>query len=77
MRKVSAGSIRYLFTTAIVLALLTGGSAFAQRPFNKAEFVARREKLFEKILDGIAVLFRRQRPSTIPLSFARRRISIT
>jgi Xaa-Pro aminopeptidase len=56
MRKVSASSIRYLFTTAFVLVLLTG-SAFAQRPFNKAEFAARRAKLFEKIPDGIAVLF--------------------
>ena len=31
--------------------------AFAQQPFYKGEFVARREKLFEKIPDGIAVLF--------------------
>ena len=31
--------------------------AFAQQPFNKSEFMARREKLFEKIPDGIVVLF--------------------
>src|SRR4029453_8626357 len=28
-----------------------------QQPFNKAEFAARRAKLFEKIPDGIAVIF--------------------
>jgi Xaa-Pro aminopeptidase len=31
-------------------------SAYAQQPFNKAEFEARRAKLFDKISDGIAVI---------------------
>jgi Xaa-Pro aminopeptidase len=48
MRKLSAIAI-------VVLALAV--SAFAQQPFNKAEFEARRAKLFEKIPDGIAVIF--------------------
>jgi Xaa-Pro aminopeptidase len=43
-------------------------SAFAQRPFNKSEFVARREKLFEKIQDGIAVIPAAKRQS-YPLKF--------
>src|SRR5215217_2654344 len=32
-------------------------STFAQQPFNKNEFVARRAKVFEKMPEGIAVLF--------------------
>ena len=47
MRKLS-----FLACLVIVLAV----PALAQQPFNKSEFVARREKLFEKIPDGIAVL---------------------
>ena len=52
MRKISAFTIRHLF---ILLALAV--STFAQQPFNKNEFAERRAKLFEKIPDGIAVLF--------------------
>jgi Xaa-Pro aminopeptidase len=52
MRKLSSNSIRYLFVT---LALVV--STFAQQPFNKSEFEARRAKLFEKIPDGVAVIF--------------------
>lgn len=48
--------MRKLFLTPIVLLVLSV-SAFAQLPFNKHEFVARRAKLFEQIPDGIAVLF--------------------
>lgn len=49
-------SIRYLFiTSAVLLALAV--STVAQQPFNKSEFVARRAKLFEKIPDGVAVIF--------------------
>ena len=48
--------IRFLFFTTLVLFALCG-STFAGQPFNKTEFVARREKLFEKIPDGMAVIF--------------------
>lgn len=44
-----------LITCFVVLAL--AAPAFAQQPFNKSEFVARRAKLFEKIPDGLVVLF--------------------
>jgi hypothetical protein len=47
--------MRKLFLVCFVIALAV--PAFAQQPFNKSEFVARREKLFEKIPDGIAILF--------------------
>src|SRR5690349_19205739 len=52
MRKLSSVSSRCLF---IVLAFTI--SVSAQQPFNKGEFEARRAKLFEKISDGIAVIF--------------------
>jgi len=52
MRKFSSLTIRYLFIT-LALAI----SAFAQQPFNKAEFEGRRARLFEKIPDGVAVIF--------------------
>ena len=52
MRKLSSVSIRCLFIT---LALAV--SASAQQPFNKGEFEARRARLFEKINDGIVVIF--------------------
>ena len=55
MRKFSSISIRYVFITLVVLVLAT--SSFAQHPFNKDEFVARRTKLFEKIGDGMAIVF--------------------
>ena len=48
--------MRKLFITPIVLFVLAV-STFAQTPFNKAEFITRRAKLFEQIPDGIAVLF--------------------
>ena len=60
MRKISSFSIRYLFITPIVF-LALAVSSFAQQPFNKNEFVQRRAKLFEKIPDGIAVLFAAKR----------------
>ena len=56
MRKISSFTIRYLFITPVVF-LALAISTFAQQPFNKAEFVARRAKLFEKIPDGVVVLF--------------------
>ena len=56
MRKISTSSFRYLFITPLVL-LALAVSTYAQQPFNKNEFVARRAKLFEKISDGVAVLF--------------------
>ena len=47
-------ALRCLLVTCFVV-LAT--PAFAQQPFNKSEFVARRAKLFEKIPDGLAVIF--------------------
>lgn len=55
MRRLSSRTIRYLLITFV--AFLWPASNFAQQPFNKNEFVARRAKLFEKIPDGIAVIF--------------------
>ena len=52
MRKLSSA---ILITPLFLLVL--AASTFAQQPFNKNEFVARRAKLFEKIPDGVAVLF--------------------
>jgi Xaa-Pro aminopeptidase len=45
----------FVITGLVVLAL--AAATFAQQPFNKSEFVARRAKLFEKIPDGLAVIF--------------------
>ena len=56
MRKLSSASIRNFLITPLFL-LVLAASTFAQQPFNKNEFVARRAKLFEKIPDGVAVLF--------------------
>ncbi len=50
-------SLHHLFVAAIMLVSVAAVDIFAQRPFNKAEFVARRAKLFEKIPDGIAIIF--------------------
>jgi Xaa-Pro aminopeptidase len=55
MRKLSSAAIRCFPITLLLLVL--AASTFAQQPFNKNEFVARRGKLFEKIPDGVAVLF--------------------
>src|SRR5215216_1332469 len=56
MRKLSSITIRRsLITLLVFLALAV--SASAQQPFNKSEFEARRAKLFEKISDGVAVIF--------------------
>jgi Xaa-Pro aminopeptidase len=54
MRKLSP--LSYLFTATLVVLVFTA-STFAQQPFNKDEFAARRAKLFEKIPDGLAVIF--------------------
>jgi Xaa-Pro aminopeptidase len=48
--------ISHLTITSLVVIALSI-STFAQQPFNKAEFVGRRAKLFEKISDGVAVIF--------------------
>ena len=43
---------------AIILTLLLGAfAASAQENFNRAEFAARRAKVFEKIGDGTAIVF--------------------
>ena len=55
MRNLPSLNIRHLFIISVFLVLAV--PTFAQQPFNKNEFVARREKLFEKIPDGIVVLF--------------------
>src|ERR1044072_1787976 len=51
MRKLSFSIRCLLITFAIAI------SAFAQQPFNKSEFEGRRARLFEKIGDGVAVIF--------------------
>jgi Xaa-Pro aminopeptidase len=51
MRKLSIGVRCLLITVAIAV------STFAQQPFNKSEFEGRRGRLFEKIGDGVAVIF--------------------
>jgi Xaa-Pro aminopeptidase len=58
MRRLSI--IRQLFITSLALLALASipiSETRAQKPFNKAEFVARRARLFEKIPDGIAIIF--------------------
>jgi Xaa-Pro aminopeptidase len=56
MHRLSSFAIRFLVITPIFI-LTLAASTFAQPTFNKSEFVARRAKLFEKISDGVAVLF--------------------
>src|SRR5678816_1266620 len=53
MRKLS---FRYFFAVTLIVFGLTA-TTFAQQPFNKAEFAARRARLFDKISDGVAVVF--------------------
>jgi Xaa-Pro aminopeptidase len=48
--------IHHLLLTLLALVALSV-TTFAQQPFNKAEFVARRARLFDKISDGVAVVF--------------------
>ena len=55
MRKLSCVS-RSLITTALVF-LALAAPTLAQQTFNKNEFAERRAKLFEKISDGVAVIF--------------------
>jgi Xaa-Pro aminopeptidase len=56
IRNLYSMSIRQLLIAFIAVAAFAL-PAFAQQPFNKSEFVARREKLFEKISDGVAVIY--------------------
>ena len=56
MRKLHFINVRHVFISTLLL-LACVAATFAQQPFNKAEFAARRTKLFEKIPDGVAVLF--------------------
>ena len=51
-----SSTIRGLIITSLIL-LSLAAPTLAQRPFNKAEFEGRRARLFEKISDGIAVIF--------------------
>src|SRR5258706_8775581 len=55
IRKLCSISIIHWFITSLAFVALAV-SAFAQQPFNKSEFVARRAKLFEKMPDGVAVI---------------------
>src|SRR5256885_16049906 len=55
IRNLGSISIAHFFITSLAFVTLAP-STFAQQPFNKSEFVARRAKLFEKIPDGIAVI---------------------
>lgn len=56
MRRLYSLNVRHVFISTLLL-LVFAVTTFAQQPFNKAEFVARRAKLFEKIPDGVAVIF--------------------
>jgi hypothetical protein len=56
IRKFSFIGIMQLFITAFAFVTLVL-SSYARQPFDKSEFVARRARLFEKIPDGIAVIF--------------------
>lgn len=67
IRKLCSIRIRYLLITSLAFVTLVP-TAFAQQPFNKSEFAARRAKLFEKIPDGIAVLFS-ARSQLYPIKF--------
>jgi len=60
--------MRKLSLTAPLILLALAVSAFAQEPFNKAEFEARRAKLFEKIPDGVAVVFA-EKSQVYPVKF--------
>jgi len=53
-------SICFLFTLAVPIV--------AQQPYSKSEFLARRAKLFEKIPDGVAVVFA-ARSKLFPVKF--------
>jgi Xaa-Pro aminopeptidase len=44
-------------SSVLFITLALAVSTVAQQPFNKGEFEARRAKLFEKIPDGVAVIF--------------------
>ena len=56
MRKIHFINLRHVLISTLLL-LACFAATFAQQPFNKAEFVARRARVFEKIPDGVAVLF--------------------
>ena len=59
----------YLTITGLLVTWLAFAlPAFAQQPYDKTEFVARRAKLFEKIGDGIAVIYS-ARTQEYPLKF--------
>jgi hypothetical protein len=56
VRKDCFGFRRFIIT--LVVAFIASSSAFSQeQPFNKGEFAARRAKLFEKISDGVGIVF--------------------
>ena len=55
IRNLYSFSITHLFIASLAFAILVP-SVFAEQPFNKSEFAARRARLFEKIPDGVAVI---------------------
>ena len=56
------------FTLVLLTVCLTAVTGFSQPPFNKAEFAARRAKVFEKIGDSVAVVLANPR-ALYPLKF--------
>lgn len=64
--------LRCLLSTGFVV-LALASATFAQQPFNKSEFAARRAKLFEKIPDGINELSNVAAPEVVKLSAGQRR----
>jgi Xaa-Pro aminopeptidase len=55
MRRSSRTALGFVFS--IFLCLTFAADAFAQAPFDKAEFAARRAKIFEQMADGVGVVF--------------------
>ena len=70
MHKLSFTYFRYVFVTTCLVFVFTA-TTFAQQPFNKAEFVARRARLFDKISDGVVVVFAARGRDLQPESGAR------
>src|SRR5918997_704160 len=55
MRRSSRTALGPFFV--LLFCLTFAADAFAQAPFDKAEFAARRAKIFEQLADGVGVVF--------------------
>src|SRR5918997_1234239 len=55
MRRSSRTALGPFFV--LLFCLTFAADAFAQAPFDKAEFAARRAKIFEQMADGVGVVF--------------------